>query len=161
MRFYRVGYYSYEESPFTYLTHEVAFDQEEFLQLVAEAAVAVVSAWASLAPDFSEEKDNTYGFGRCSSLTRYSDLSLSIPAYLISKKGFSSLPLTASVEFDGWASVVEPNPGGLGFPLSQNGNNQMVTSRLISEGLGEPIYVKNQQIEDFLREEYDREAKSE
>jgi hypothetical protein len=151
MHIYRVGYTSYEESPFRYLVHDVKFESDEFHQMVILAIEQIVRTW--LDRPYQEDAPDDVPWGR---VNRFDSLIPHYVAeYLIRERGFRNLELAAEASFDGWASIV---PMDEGFPLSEdNPLNHAVTIRLVEQGLAEAIVAKNDRDEAEMMRRWDDE----
>lgn len=140
MYIYRIGYYSFEESPQRYLTHDVKFEADEFRQLVLLAVEAAARKWLA-APIEDVSWFNQYD---CLVPTDIAD-------WLIQERGFRDVELTASENFSGWSSIFPEHDGRF---RSDEEINKAATARLIELGLEDQILARNREIEDRLDRYY-------
>lgn len=144
---YRVGYYSYEESPSHYLTHGVEFDQAEFQQLVLTAIEAILRQWLTLTPDQEALDSEGSHPDTFRTFTHFGDLVGHIVEWLVTERGFALLSPTASIDFDGWSPLIGPpfRDGMDPEPI-----NVAVQTRLGELGLTALIVERNKKIHAVL-----------
>lgn len=151
---YSLGYFSYEESPEYILLHEQEFSTEEFYELVAEAAEAVVCLWLETPVETPAEAprrmvSSHYWLSPLEPrdpLNQFRDITAPIACWLIENKGFSPVEPRATARFDGWARLL-PDLDGFRFVLDVPAN--AAVSDRISQ-LSARIKEKNARIRDLV-----------
>ena len=106
MYFYRLGYYSYEDSSDTTLCHENLYSEEEFNDIIATAFAEIsvkeaASAFKAL-PDYVKDAKS----GHYIPHETYSDCSGQIVKRLVEKHGFYEPSYTCEHFVDGWKSLL-------------------------------------------------------
>lgn len=141
MYIYKIGYFSYEESPHRYLTHEVLFTQEEFDQLIGGALVALVTEQLSRPiPEYFP-------------IRIFSDLFPDLLAdFLIRDKGFSELKIAASNSVFGWSSVHPSLTGSSSFSSEADSSPPTLAAsiRLAESNLIPVIVEKNLEFDRWI-----------
>lgn len=87
---YTVGYSSYEESEYAYLTHERKFSEQEFKEIIFKTAIEAVH----------EMKKDKYSY-----LHSYQDIHDKVVKLLCEREGFKPIEITTAWSCFGWPSM--------------------------------------------------------
>jgi hypothetical protein len=102
MHVYRIGYSSWEESPYVVLLHEQQFSEMELAELVAEAIDAVLQLWIATPPSWEEGQVEDHVLPGTSRAARLSDVYHPAAAWLVKHRGFRPISYDAVCVFPGW-----------------------------------------------------------
>lgn len=143
---YCLGFGTWEESHYDYLTHEIRFSEEEFQQAFLTGCVEVVKSWLS-----EPDSDSTRN------LTVYSDITSLAASWLVANRGFRFLEVQASVNVRGWNPLTPKrytNHSGEEvmserFDETHDKEEPFILRRLRDEGLTPLIDAKNKKLNEI------------